>query len=275
MRAAPSVHRAAAGRRSTMRLLAFVVALSTLVSARPAGAIVNGQPTNDYAAVGTVVFKPNGGDQFNLCSGFLISSTAFVTAGHCANEALGLKFDLGGDIGVSMDADFNPQTSVFVQADTVTVHPDFVENSQSYKTPDVAVMVLRNPVPDAVPIDLPTVGTADTLRHGDHLVTVGYGFTQTCTSAPGRCEVAYDPRRRYATEFVDSVSQWFLTVQQGPGLDSGGTCLGDSGGPHLLPDTNTVVAITTAVSSRWCWSTSRDIRLDTPAALGFLKGFLD
>ena len=82
------------------------------------------------------------------------------------------------------------------------------------------------------------------------------------------------PARRHATETLISTSQWFITVDQNPNAQGeGGICRGDSGGPHLLPGTSTAFAVTTAFFSKWCWSTSRDSRLDTPGVLRFLRQF--
>jgi Trypsin len=263
-------------RRGGLLALLLVIGLA-LMPASSAKAIVGGELADgQYGAVGTVVFQPSDGTpRFNLCSGFLISPAAFVTAGHCAVEALGLQQELGGTIGVSLDPEFDPATSDFVAASSVVVHPEFLANQLSYKTPDMAVMVLAEPIDGVDPIDLPDQGAADELANGSRLTTVGYGFTRDCQKNLGHCEIAYEPERRFATETLVSVSQWFVTINQNPNAKAtGGICLGDSGGPHLLTGTNTAVAITTAFETKGCWSISRDIRLDTETALNFLQPYL-
>lgn len=256
-------------------LMAALVA-TAVVSGTPADAIVGGQLAGDqYGAVGEVVFQPGGGSpKFDLCSGFLISPTVFVTAGHCALEALGIQAGIGGTIGAAFEPTFDASTSTFRAAASVVVHPDFLANQHSYQSPDVAVLLLEQPVTDLDPISLPTAGAADSLAHGAQLTTVGYGFTRDCETDLGHCQVAYDPARRYATETLNSVSQWFITVDQNPNAQGeGGICRGDSGGPHLLPGTTTAIAVTTAFESKWCWSSSRDTRLDTPSVLAFLHTY--
>jgi Trypsin len=243
----------------------------------PAHAIVGGQLAGDqYDAVGEVVFQPSNSSEpmFDLCSGFLISPTVLVTAGHCAIEALDIQASLGGTIGAAFDPTFDPAQSAFRPAGSVVVHPDFLANQHSYETPDVAVLVLEQPVRGIEPIDLPTAGAADRLPNGTRLTTLGYGFTQQCGTDLGHCQVSYMPARRLATETLISTSQWFITVVQNPNTQGvGGVCRGDSGGPHLLQGTGTAVAVTTSINSRWCWSTSRDSRIDTPSALQFLWQF--
>jgi hypothetical protein len=268
-----TVKRQAITHRITLPLasLSALVLLAMAAIAPSAGAIVNGQPAGDgYGAVGVVVFQPTGGDPADMCSGFLISPTAFVTAGHCALEALAKQEQIGGDIGVSFDPVFDPATSGVVHVTNVTVHPDYLANQESLRAPDMAVLTLARQV--AVdPIHLPEQGAANRLAAGTELTTVGYGLTQDCETDLGHCVAVYDPMRRFASERLLSVSQPFITVGQNPNAHGeGGVCYGDSGGPHLIPGTLTAVAITADINSALCWSTTFDIRLDTTAALEFL-----
>ena len=186
-----------------------------------------------------------------------------------------MQSQLGGSIGASFDPEFDPATSSFVAATSVSIHPDNLANPVSYKNPDIGVLTLEHPINGVQPVELPAEGAADHLQDSATLTTIGYGFTRDCDTNLGHCEIDYDPVRRSASETLISVSQWFLTVGQNPNAHgTGGICLGDSGGPHLLAGTNTAVAVTTAFFSKACWSTSRDTRLDTPTALAFLRSFL-
>jgi Trypsin len=260
----------------SINAIVAVLAAAALFSCGAAQAIVGGQPAGErYGAVGEVVFQPSDGTpMFDLCSGFLISPTVFVTAGHCAVDALDTQAYVGGSIGVAFESAFDPAHSTFRRAASVVVHPDFLANDVSYATPDVAVVELAVPLTEVHPIHLPVEGAADTLPHGTQLTTVGYGFTRDCDTDLGHCQVSYDPLRRYAGETLISTSRWFITVDQNPNAQgAGGICRGDSGGPHLLPGTTTAIALTTAFFSRWCWSTSRDTRLDTPSVAAFLRQF--
>jgi hypothetical protein len=262
-------------------LLGFVIVLAVAAAPPSARAIVNGELAGgQYPAVGTVVVQPPGGEpMFNPCSGFLISSTAFATAGHCVVFAQGIQDEVGGTIGVSFDPTFDRSTSSFVPAASATIHPEFLANQLSNKTPDIAVLALEAPIEGVEPIELPEQGAADRLSNGSQLTTVGYGLTRDCTDPRGHCQVLLEPdpepARRFATETLNSVSQWFITVGQNPNANGeGGICFGDSGGPHLLPGTNTAVALTSAVHSWYCSSTTRDVRIDTATALSFLRAHL-
>jgi Trypsin len=255
-------------------LLGFVIVLAVAAGPSSARAIVNGELAGgQYPAVGTVIVQPDGGGpMFHPCSGFLISSTAFATAGHCVVFAQALQDEVGGTIGVSFDSTFDPDTSSFVAVASATIHPEFLANQTSNKTPDMAVLALEAPIEGVEPIELPEQGAADRLSNGSRLTTVGYGATRDCTD-PGPCQLVDEPARRFATETLNSVSQWFITVNQNPASGEGGVCFMDSGGPHLLPGTNTSVAMTTAVPG-FCSGASRDIRIDTATALSFLSAHL-
>ena len=53
----------------------------------------------------------------------------------------------------------------------------------------------------------------------------------------------------------------------------GGTCYGDSGGPHFNA-AGEVVSVT-VTGDRWCRSTDKTYRMDTADAQDFLAQFLD
>ena len=60
-----------------------------------------------------------------------------------------------------------------------------------------------------------------------------------------------------------------------PSTGSGGTCYGDSGGPHFLGGTssNLIVSVTVTGDSV-CKATDKTYRLDTATARGFLDDFV-
>jgi hypothetical protein len=59
-----------------------------------------------------------------------------------------------------------------------------------------------------------------------------------------------------------------------PSTGSGGTCYGDSGGPHFLGDTDMVVSLT-VTGDAWCRATDVTYRLDTDSARSYLSQFVD
>jgi secreted trypsin-like serine protease len=62
-----------------------------------------------------------------------------------------------------------------------------------------------------------------------------------------------------------------------PSTGNGGTCFGDSGGPHFLgagPTETRVVVAVTVTGDRYCRATDKTYRLDAPQARSFLDDFV-
>ena len=188
-----------------------------------------------------------------------------------------MQSQLGGSIGASFDPEFDPaDIESIVAATSVSIHPDNLANPVSYKNPDIGVLTLEHPINGVQPVELPAEGAADQLQDSAPLTTIGYGFTRDCDTNLGHCEIDYDPVRRSASETLISVSRWDLTVGQNPNAHgTGGICLGDSGGPHLLAGTNPAVAVTTAFFEQGVLvHQPRHPAGTTPTALAFLRSFL-
>src|SRR5213078_139695 len=115
-----------------------------------------------------------------------------------------------GVIGAAFEPAFDPAHSTFRPSASVVIDPDFLANPLSYRTPDVAVVVLEQPEAEVTPMGLPAAGAVDRLANGTQLTTVGYGFTQDCGTDLGHCQVSYMPARRLASETLISSSQWFI-----------------------------------------------------------------
>jgi hypothetical protein len=56
--------------------------------------------------------------------------------------------------------------------------------------------------------------------------------------------------------------------------EDGGTCYGDSGGPHFLGDSNKVLSLT-VTGNAWCRATDVTYRLDTDSARSYLGQFVN
>ena len=65
-----------------------------------------------------------------------------------------------------------------------------------------------------------------------------------------------------------------FSTTMNPSTGNGGTCYGDSGGPHFLGDTNMVVSLT-VTGDAWCRATDVTYRLDTDSARSYLSQFVE
>ena len=103
---------------------------------------------------------------------------------------------------------------------------------------------------------------------------VGYGTVRDIKTT-GPNAFYFDSTRRYATQFFLSLEPAWLNLSENPSTGSGGTCYGDSGGPHFLGGvtSNLQVAITVTGDTA-CRATDKTYRLDTASARGFLGQYV-
>ena len=238
-------------------LLLTLMALTILAASGVAGAIINGQPDGSRHPYVGMVYNDGA-----MCSGTLISPTAFLTAGHCTSSLR----QGGSQVYVTFEsqADFDPQGAY---RGTPLTHP-------SYPAVDVGVVVLERPVTNVGYGRLPAAGLVNTLEVGQPLTTVGYGQRGLFPAGFLRPEAS---RIRYVgtLEFLGIYQGRYIQVSGG-GLRSNeaGACYGDSGGP-LFPryDQTTVVGVVSR-GSPVCAGQSLAQRIDLPLVLSWVNGFL-
>lgn len=259
-------------------ILAAMISTLGLVAAPPAGAIVYGQfDGNMHPNVGTYVIEIEG-QLISLCSGTLIAEDVFLTAGHCTDFGDAV---MGANEGwVSFDPVFNPGTSVLYSGTTHT-HPDFgFSGPGGISDPhDIAVIILDQ-APNITPAQLPTEGLLDGLKSSHQLrhetfTAVGYGAVRE-TRKKGPQNILDNNQRRYALQSALTLLPSWLQLSMNEATGNGGTCYGDSGGPHFLggADSNLIVSITVTGDSV-CKATDLTYRLDTASARDFLDDFVN
>ena len=251
------------------------LALATVVHAITFGENDNGR----HPFVGSLVAESDG-DKFQLCSGTLVSPTVFVTASHCL---VGLEqFGITG-LQVTFDEVIDEDADGLVDGD-VTLHdgeahanPQFGGNGGGSDAHDVGVFVIDSPVAMDNYGQLPAAGQLDTVdKKRTRFTTVGYGTVrEDKTGGPKSFELG--TRRKMATQEMLSLQKFWATFSMNPSTGSGGTCFGDSGGPHFLGaganETRIVVAVT-VTGDRFCRATDKTYRLDTVSARSFLVDFV-
>jgi Trypsin len=259
-------------------LLAALAVMAALVLAAPAGAITFGQlDGNRHPYVGALIadWNPDVAGEDLLCSGTLISPTVFLTASHCTVFLPDVGVD-PGEVFVTFDPEpVSPDGAVLPAATllpgTYHTHPEFGGGRSDPH--DIAVVVLDAPYTGATPARLPTLNHLDTIALKDqHFTAVGYG-TFRDDKRRGPQALGFDGKRRFVTQGFRSLTKSWLNLSMNPSTGSGGTCFGDSGGPHLLGDTNLVVSIT-VTGDRWCRATDVTYRTDTASARAFLGQFV-
>jgi len=253
-----------------MRKLSIAVIallLSVLVPGSAFG-ITNGEVDSDnqYPFVGLLAFYDGEGAYSHRCSGTLVTDSVLATAAHCTDGMAGAR----ALFGVEITDDFRMGMGGITG--TPYTHPDY--NSLNLQL-DVGVVVLDSPAPVSGPYPtLPDVGFLSDMKRsgeiqGDTFLAVGYGGV---TGFPPPI-IEFDLLRRLAISPYQGLTRNSLHLMQNPNVDdSGGTCFGDSGGPHFWEDTLIMVAVT-SWGDAICRANDMTQRLDLEPALDFISEF--
>jgi hypothetical protein len=248
----------------------------------------NFQADNVHTWVGLIVFYDADGEFSHRCSGSLISSTKFLTAGHCTDNGAGgvmpsARIWFAQDAG----AHFDPVTEL----DPITGYPETCEPQPSpcvtshemYNfgfnnfagfpdTHDAGVVILDEPVTSVGLGTLAAVGTLNALasRRGQQDVTFvssGYGV-----SGVKPVPLSFRVRLMATSKIVNLTSAltggFNVQTSANPGNGRGGTCFGDSGGPLLYQ--NEIVGVTSFGLNANCKGVDFAYRVDRAAVQTFI-----
>jgi secreted trypsin-like serine protease len=252
------------------------ILLAALLVATPAMAITFGELDGEqHPNVGALLVAwpyPDGAIDI-VCSGTLISPTVFLTAAHCVNwmPAEGIQ---PNDVYVTFDSVYEIGMST-IHRGTYHVNPNYGHDNADLN--DVAVVVLDEPILNIAPATLPTAGLLNELKSsgslkGQQFVAVGYGTVRSDKTS-GPHPLYWEGSRRFVSGTYNALTDGWLKISMNPSTGDGGTCYGDSGGPHFLGNTNVVVSVTVTGDVN-CRATDVTYRLDMPSARAYLEQFL-
>ena len=237
-------------------------------------AITNGQADGErHPYVGAVLFFDASFNFITFCSGALISPTVVLTSGHCTD---GTVYALVSFDPEAIELPFD----AFILGIPYT-HPDFCigcgQGRPGFDTHDVGVVVLLDPAEDIPYAQLPGEGFVDTLPKNTDVTIVGYGVQWQTRGIPphnweGQGVRLYAPSKLVPSK--DVISEEFVKLTDNPGQGKGGICFGDSGGPDLQGDTDTILSINSFGNNYNCTGITYSNRIDTLDALSFIGGFL-
>lgn len=266
------------------KLLVVSIILGMLFLAyTPALAISYGEfDGTDHPNVGSIVLLWEG-TYYQWCSGTLISDNVFLTASHCTapmDDAL-VRYE-GSQFYVTFDPTISFE-STFIEVNPGDWHtnPAYLDAKNANDPGDVAVIELEDPPDGITPATLPTLGLLDELKV-EHLLNstlftaVGYGTVRETNHKANQSILENFDRNQVEQEFLSLTNAW-LTNSMNLATGNGGTCYGDSGGPHFIhldgEETDIVVSVTVK-GDAVCKATDKTYRIDTEAALSFLSGFV-
>jgi len=265
------------------RLIVVVMGLvATMMLVGPAVAITFGQPDgNRHPNVGALladVDEDSPGLDI-ICTGTLIDGDVFLTAGHCTDflEAEGIE-----RVWVTFRPEYDEDaaTSGGLFAGRYVTHPDYGwSGSGGLSDPHDIAVVLLNRSPGIAPAQLPTLGLLDQMKSRHQLkdqtfTAVGYGTVREDKTG-GPHAFFFDGTRRFVLQSYQTLQEAWLTLSMQPSTGDGGTCYGDSGGPHFLGGarSNLIVSIT-VTGDAMCRATDKTYRVDTRSARAFLDNFV-
>jgi hypothetical protein len=269
-------------------VLLVVLALA-LASVGTVMAITNGEPDGDgHPYVGLLVFDVYVPDVGNVpawrCSGALIDPYVVLTAGHCTDGAAAARIWFDEVVQGNPEYPFGGATSV---EGTPYTNPKFQSDENPYgggnglpafSYRDVGIVVLDEPVFMAEMAELPEAGLVDTLKNKTDVDIVGYGVQEMVHGGGPPYWTGLRVRLYALSELVSGKfvhSDEFMRLSLNPGGGTGGTCFGDSGGPDLLSDTDTVLAVNSYVTNYNCAGVGYSSRVDIPEVLDWINSFLD
>jgi hypothetical protein len=262
-------------------LIALAGAALAVVMASPAKAITNGEPDNGrHPYVGLAVFDDSDGPS-HRCSASLLSPTVVLTAGHCTDGAVAARVWFDENVQTNPEYPLGGATSY---EGVPYTYPDFCigcgNGLPGFAYRDVGVIVLTEPVPTSVVSEyaqLPEPGLVDTLSKKAAVTVVGYGVQERIVGGgppvwAGLRVRLMAPARLVSGSFTHS--EEFIRVTASPG-QGGGTCFGDSGGPILNGNTDTVLAVNSYVTNSNCAGVTYASRVDIPEVLDWINSFLE
>jgi len=258
------------------------VLLVALLLVTPVLAITYGEPDGDgHPFVGSMVLYVPEEGLYQWCSGTLIAENVFLTASHCTAP---IDATLARIPGAEMLVTFDPTISEGGTFYTGTwyTNPEYFSGNGAADTHDVAVIILDEAPPGITPARLPEAGLLDQLKD-DHLLkdtrftAVGYGTVREVNTGGFHGILDNVDRNRVEQGFLSLTKAW-LTLPMTLTTGNGGTCYGDSGGPHFIHldgvETN-IVASVTVTGDAPCVATDKTYRMDTDAARRFLANYVD
>ncbi len=263
-------------RRLTTLIVALVLALATTPS--PADAITDGQlDGNGHPYVGLMVAQTNSGAPLWRCSGTLLSSTLYITAGHCTESPaahIEIWFDSDLEPGIAAGTSSYPYKGDV--GGTPYTHPQYDPNH--FYLHDLGVVILDKPVKMKTYGKLPALGANEAYAASHpgssaRYTAVGYGLQKSFPDAASWKESRL--RTRYfATPYLIQIDTGFtgdFSLLLSNNAYSGGTCFGDSGGPNFIGSSTTLGGVTSYGLNGECAGTGGVYRLDTADDLDWLN----
>ncbi|MDX6534206.1 MAG: hypothetical protein QOF68_1950 [Gaiellales bacterium] len=256
--------------RKTLALLAVVV--STFAVVAPAGAITDGKlDSKGHPYVGLMVAQDAEGNPLWRCSGTLLSSKLFLTAGHCTEApAAHVEIWFQSDVQSGIPGNGYPNTGQV--GGTPFTHPGY--NPDAFFVRDLGVVVLDEAMVKRQYGVLPGLNVIETMKPGPRspFTAVGYGLQKSFPDAASwknnsqRVRMVATPHLLQKNTGLTGDYSILLSNN----ANTGGTCFGDSGGPNFIGSSRVVGGVTSFGMNSTCAGTGGVFRVDRSWSLNWL-----
>ncbi len=261
--------------KKTLMMSIFAVALAVMATST-IRAISDGELDGEgHPHVGLMVAQDAKGNPLWRCSGTLLSSTLFLTAGHCT-ESPAAHVEIWFDADVESGVPANGYPFEGDVGGRPYTHPQY--DPRAFFLHDLGVVVLQRKFVRSQYGVLPKLNELDKLanmrgQQDVNFTAVGYGLQQ---SFPEKAMflannqkirmVAYPQLLQINTAFTGDFS-----ILLSNNAATGGTCFGDSGGPNFIGNSNVVAGVTSFGINGNCAGTGGVYRVDRADDLNFLR----
>lgn len=275
-------------RRAAAAAILAAAALLSLAVAPTAAIRYGSNDGNDHPWVGLMVAQDSSGNPLWRCTGTLLSSTVFLTAGHCVSAPaahvevffsagpipLGAGYPAAGPnrcAGITGypctgDAGGTPVENPWWDPDHFWLH-------------DSGLVIFSAPYSGTTTFGLlPEAGSLSDLHagRGTWFTAVGYGLQLAFPDAAAWKDQASRVRKvgnpwLYQVDTPWSGPQDLILSDN---ASAGGTCFGDSGGPNFIEDSRVVAAVNSFVVNSNCAGLSGAFRIDDGDVLDWIGGYL-
>ncbi|MGI9252500.1 MAG: trypsin-like serine protease [Thermomicrobiales bacterium] len=226
--------------------------------------------------VGLMVAIDTDGKPLWRCSGTLVSSTLFITAGHCTEDPAN-RIEIWFDADVQSGIPGNGYPYVGKAHGTPYTHPQY--DPSAFYAHDLGAVVLDAPLIRSAYGVLPELDQLDALktRRGTQDVTftaVGYGMQRSFPDAASWKDQALKVRM-IATPKLLQINTGFTgdgSLMLSNNAHTGGTCFGDSGGPNFVRSSPVIGGVTSFSLNGTCSGTGGVYRIDRKDDLDWLYG---
>ena len=256
-----------------MRRLFLLALVALLVVVVPAGAVTDGElDGNGHPYVGLMVAQDADGNPLWRCSGTLLSSKLFLTAGHCT-EAPAAHVEIWFDADVESGIPGNGYPFDGDVGGTPYTHPSYDPNA--FYLFDLGAVVLDKPLKMKKYGKLPGLNSLDALKPSSSTLftSVGYGLQKSFPDAASWKDAALRVRM-VANPHLLQINTGFtgdFSLLLSNNTHTGGTCFGDSGGPNFLGSSNVIAGVTSYGLNSTCGGTGGVYRVDRADDLDWLN----